>query len=185
MANLSNREESNQSLSRWLQVSLGVLILCTMFGGCRVRPLRVSFAHSATTIEAYDFVEVTASVSWPHAKNPFVGATLKGWFETADGSVRWPVDGFCDSESGSVYRIRFMPSAAGDYRYFVEYRQDGGRSSAEGTFRASEGHFRGPIRVDSHYPWHFVLGGDGRALLLQWDHCILAGRLVRRKDNPV
>ena len=69
MANLSNREESNQSLSRWLQVSLGVLILCTMFGGCRVRPLRVSFAHSATTIEAYDFVEVTASVSWPHAIN--------------------------------------------------------------------------------------------------------------------
>ena len=61
-----------------------------------------------------------------------------------------------------MYRIRFMPSAAGDYRYFVEYRQDGGRSSAEGTFRASEGHFRGPcIRVDSHYPWHFVWEGTG------------------------
>jgi hypothetical protein len=122
-------------------------------------PLHVSFSQSHPSVEAYDFVEVTADVSWPHARNPFTDATLKGWFEAADGSRRWSVEGFCDSDNGSVFRIRFMPAAAGDYRYFVEYRQGGGSSTSTGTFHASDGRRRGPIRVDSQYPWHFLWEG--------------------------
>ena len=75
-----------------------VLISVVVLDGCaKIVPLNVSFAQSASTIQAYDFVEVTASVSWPRAKNPFTDAALSGWFESADGSKRWPVEGFCST----------------------------------------------------------------------------------------
>jgi hypothetical protein len=69
-------------------------------------PLHVSFSQSDSSVEAYDFVEVAVNVSWQHARNPFTDATFKGWFETADGSRRWPVEGFCDSGDGNVFLIR-------------------------------------------------------------------------------
>ncbi|MBZ5666385.1 MAG: DUF4038 domain-containing protein [Acidobacteriia bacterium] len=142
-----------------LMVLLGSAVVLT---GCnRVGPLHVSFLQSASTVTAYEFVEVTASISWPHAKNPFTEAALDGWFESTDGSKRWPVEGFCDSEDGSIFRIRFMPPAAGDYRYFAKYRQGGAIRTSMGTFRASDGHRRGPIRVDSQYRWHFIWEGTG------------------------
>ena len=105
-------------------------------------------------------MEITANVSWPHAGNPFTDATLNGWFESSDGT-RWRVDGFCDAADGSLFRIRFMPPAPGDYRYFVEYRQDLSSRSSTGTFRATNENRRGPIRQDVHYPWHFVWEGTG------------------------
>src|SRR5262249_33469915 len=86
-------------------------------------PRSVSFSQSATDLDAYDFVELTAKVAAPHASNPFMDAAIHGTFEMARGNKRWQMDGFCDAEDGSVYRLRFMPSAAGDYTYSVEYRQ--------------------------------------------------------------
>lgn len=142
---------------------VALLCACLVLDGCTHAPLallsHVSFAQSSQTVEAYDFVEVTANVSWSHAKNPFTDAALKGWFETVDGSKRWDVEGFCDSEDGSAFRIRFMPPTPGDYRYFVEYRQGNGSKTSTGAFHATDGHRSGPIRVDPQYPWHFIWEG--------------------------
>ena len=120
-----------------------------------------SFSQSAASVEAYEIVEVTVNVSWPRSPRPFTDAVLDGSFETADGRRRWKLDGFCDSTDGSVFRIRFMPPAPGDYRYSVEYRQGGSRRSSQGVFQAIDGHRRGPIRVDPHYPAHFIWEGTG------------------------
>lgn len=153
-------EIAQSRLGRALAVStllFGLGIVGTSCG----RPLHTSFSQSAETVDAYDFVEVTAHVLPPHAQNPFVGASLKGWFETADGSRRWSVEGFCDSDDGSVFRIRFMPLAAGEYRYFVEYQQGGGSSEATGKFQVTDAQRRGPIRKDVQHPWHFVWEGTG------------------------
>ena len=130
--------------------------------GCnRVTQPNVSFSQSARIVDAYDFVEVRANVSWPHARNPFTDASLTGWFGSPDGKTRWQVEGFCDSEDGSVFRIRFTPAAAGEYKYFVRYHQGGGSRDWSGTFQAVDGHRRGPIRVDHEYRWHFVWEGTG------------------------
>ena len=67
-------------------------------------PGQVLFAQSANTVEAYNIVEITARVSAPDAANPFIDATLTGWFERADGNRRWTVEGFCDAEDGSAER---------------------------------------------------------------------------------
>ncbi|HEY6290623.1 MAG TPA: DUF5060 domain-containing protein [Terriglobia bacterium] len=127
----------------------------------RAAPRDVQFSQSANAVDAYDFVEITAGVIGPDATNPFMDATLTGSFEAADGSRKWTVEGFCDAADGSVYHIRFMPPTAGDYRYSVLYQQGSFQKTSTGSFHATDGRRRGPIRVDPQYPWHFIWEGTG------------------------
>lgn len=121
----------------------------------------VSFTQAIDTVEAYGFVEVTARVDKPGAMNPFVDASITGSFAKADGTGRKTIDGFCDSADGSLFRIRFMPSSAGDYTYSVTCRQGDAETTHTGAFKATAGRRRGPLRVDPKYPWHFIWEGTG------------------------
>jgi hypothetical protein len=121
----------------------------------------VSFSQSAASISAYDFVEVTVRVTAPDAKNPFTEASVSGQFEMA-GQAPTHVQGFCDSEDGSVYRIRFMPNKPGEYTYTVTYTQGSFTKSHQGSFQATDGHLKGILRVDPKYPWHFIWEGTGQ-----------------------
>jgi hypothetical protein len=141
---------------------LAGLSLYVLFTGCsRIHLVNVSFFQSVNTVEAYDFVEVVAKVDGVHGENPFLDATLRGRFESTDKRQHWDVEGFCDSEDGSTFRIRFMPPAAGGYRYYAEYQQGDGVARTTGTFTAISGHRRGVLRVDPDFPWHFVWEGTG------------------------
>jgi hypothetical protein len=132
-----------------------------LFVGCAaIQRIEVSFSQSSTTIEAYDLVEITANVSWPHARNPFTDASLNGRFESSGGQ-QWDVEGFCDSDDGSTFRIRFMPPAPGDFKFSVEYRQGRASKTFSGTIHAVDGHRRGPIRLDPQFRWHFIWEGTG------------------------
>jgi hypothetical protein len=124
-------------------------------------PQDVSFSQSAENVDAYDFIEVTADVSKPDVTNPFTEATLRGTFGKRGETANFNVDGFCDSSDGKVFRIRLTPPAPGDYSYSVEYRQRNFTKTHAGVFRATDGHRRGPIRVDAKYPWHFIWEGTG------------------------
>jgi hypothetical protein len=112
-------------------------------------------------VEAYDFIEITVNVVDPDVTNPFTDATISGSFRAANGSREWHVDGFCDSSDGSVYRIRFTPPKEGDYIYSVEYREGAYQKSHSGTFRATDAHRKGFLRVDPQYRWHFIWEGTG------------------------
>ncbi len=129
--------------------------------GAFAAPSEVTFSQSAISTEAYDFVEVIVRVTSPDARNPFTDVLVSGSFEMADGSKQWQVDGFCDSRDGTIYRIRFMPSAAGNYSYNITYRQGSFNRRYAGTFHAGDGHRRGPIRIDPQYRWHFIWEGTG------------------------
>src|SRR5262245_32917523 len=124
-------------------------------------PTSVSFSASATSVEAYDFIEIRLRVTSPDAANPFSDVSVEGFFETTDGSRQWKVNGFCDAADGSLFSIRFMPATAGDYKYRIVYRQGVFEKVSSGTFHASDGHRSGPIRVDAQYPWHFIWEGTG------------------------
>ncbi len=138
----------------------GVAVLL-LIGRRGLPPRTVSFSQSSHDLEAYDFVEVTAQISAPRARNPFTDATIRGTFQAAAGNQRWQVDGFCDADDGSVYRIRFMPAAPGEYTYSVEYRQAWSTTKTTGTFHVRGGRRRGPIRIDPQNRWHFVWEGTG------------------------
>jgi hypothetical protein len=124
-------------------------------------PREVAFSQSAASVAAYDFVEVSLHVSAPVAGNPFTEAEVTGWFGMAGTMERVKVDGFCDSADGTVFRIRFMPSKPGDYTYTVKYADKGFEKSYDGTFHATAGGRRGPIRVDPEHRWHFIWEGTG------------------------
>ena len=124
-------------------------------------PADVSFTKPAAQVARFDFVEISATVSAPDATNPFEDASLSGSLETADGSHHWAVDGFCDSSDGALFRIRFMASLAGDYKYSVTYEQGSFTKSSTGGFRAVQAQKRGLIAVDPQYPWHFIWQGTG------------------------
>jgi hypothetical protein len=121
----------------------------------------VTFAPSASSIEAYDFAEVAIHVAAPDAHNPFTDVILSGTFTALTGGRKWNVDGFCDSPDGTVYKIRFMPPLAGDYAYTVTYHQGTVEKQFTGKFSATNGHRKGVVRVDPQYRWHFIWEGTG------------------------
>jgi hypothetical protein len=120
----------------------------------------ITFTQSADKVDAFDFVEVMIAVKGATAKNPFTDVAIDGQFnpEGADGI---PVEGFCDSADGSVYRIRFMPSKPGKHSYSVTFRQGDFTKKHTGTFEAAAGKRRGILRVDKEHSWHFIWEGTG------------------------
>jgi len=124
-------------------------------------PQNISFHQSASEVSAYCFVEVTLSIDSPKLDNPFTEVVVEGKFGKT-GETDWiSADGFCDSADGSIFRIRFMPSTAGNYSYSVTYRQGEFEETYEGTFCAVAGERRGILRVDPDNPWHFIWEGTG------------------------
>ena len=144
----------------WL-AAVGLLVWSMPVRPVQGAPSNVTFAQSADSVEAYDFVEVALNVEAADARNPFTDVVVEGQFGKAGGGPRLAVTGFCDSMDGSVFRIRFMPSVPGDYSYSVLYRRGSFEKTHTGSFHASDGHRRGPIRVDPQYPWHFIWEGTG------------------------
>lgn len=143
--------------------ALGLLCLASgiLASPIQASPTKVSFTQASANIEAYDLLEITAAVEHPDVRNPFVDATLDGTFARSDGTDKHEVSGFCDSDDGGVFRIRFMPSTPGDYTFSLAYRQGAFEATQSGVFRVSEGHRSGPIRIDPKYPWHFIWEGSG------------------------
>jgi hypothetical protein len=126
----------------------------------------VAFSQSSETIERYDLVEVTINVVKPVARNPFTGVTVSGRFGLVGKGEDLSVDGFCDSDDGSVFRIHFMPCTAGDYTYSITYRRGDVERIHNGAFHAFQGKRRGIVRVDSNHPWHFIWEGSGEHYFL-------------------
>src|SRR5436309_4440894 len=123
-------------------------------------PRDVTFTLSAESVDAYDFVEVTMSVVSPDAASPATDVHVTGEFGKT-GGPKLAVEGFADALDGSLFRIRFMPAGAGDYTYSAIYRQGDFTRTHSGSFRATDAHRRGVLRVDAQYPWHFIWEGTG------------------------
>lgn len=128
--------------------------------GLFAAPREVTFSQPPASVAAYDFADIAIRVEGADAANPFTDVAVRGTFGKA-GAEQLNVDGFSDSPDGSLYRIRFMPSSPGDYAYSIIYQQGSFQKTQTGSFRATDGHRKGPIRVDPKYPWHFIWEGTG------------------------
>ncbi len=123
------------------------------------------FEQSARTVDRFDFVEVTLTLDEPAKGNPFLDAALEGAFSHDVRATRSPhiflsrVDGFCDSDDGRVFRIRFMPTVAGKHSYSVTFRNGDTELKHAGGFTARAGKRRGLVRVDREHLTHFLWSG--------------------------
>lgn len=86
----------------------------------------------------------------PRDGNPFVDHWVKGIFAGRNETVE--ADGFYDGNGD--YRVRFMPSFEGEYRFRVE--ADFLEEAMEGSFQVKEAEAgnHGPVRVVN--TWHFA-----------------------------
>jgi hypothetical protein len=137
------------------------LLILPGIGLLAQNPAGIVFTQSAAEVGVFDFVEVTAKLPAAASSNPFTDASITGDFEHAGAAERIPVDGFCDSADGTVYRIRFMPAKGGTYTFHVAFKSSSAAQDYSGTFTAIDQHRRGPLRVDPAYPWHFIWEGTG------------------------
>jgi hypothetical protein len=157
--------------------------------------LAVTFQPSAKKLDVYDFMEIAVQVRNQAKLNPFTQVAVTGRFQRAEDKPV-TVEGFCDAADGSLFKVRFMPSRAGRYKYAIHYRQPGLEKTYDGSFTAVAAKRRGPLRVAKDHPWHFVWEGTGEHyffngttayLLLGWENeaviraCI--DRLQRLKVN--
>lgn len=128
-----------------------------------------SAAEDATgVVEQWDVFEV--ALKGPERGNPFVDVRLTANF--SNGSVTKQVTGFYDGEG--VYRIRFMPEHAGEWRYETQSNrwELTGRS---GVFRVTppspKNH--GPVRVFNTFHFAYADGTPYRPIgttAYSWTH---------------
>ena len=112
-----------RALGRLVVLLLSVFSMVFLSPKAIAAPRGIEFSKPAASDEVYDFVEIAVSIEGPDANNPFVDVNVSGTFQLKVGSKSFKIDGFCDSEDGRTFRIRFMPSEAGDYVYTVTYKQ--------------------------------------------------------------
>jgi hypothetical protein len=160
---------------KFLVVLLAGLLSSTMAHRSSAEPA-VQFAPSAEKVSCYEYLEVTISTTGSQAKNPFTDVTVEASFSRT-GAAPIRVDGFCDSNDGTLFRVRFMPSAPGAHEYTVSYRESGFEKSFQGRFEATDARKRGIVRVDSEFPTHFQWEGTKERFFLEWDYRLLAGGL--------
>jgi hypothetical protein len=117
-------------------------------------------AAPARQVEVYDFLELSYPSKTPASYNPFTEASITGEFTHQSGQVT-KAEGFCDSQDGSLHKIRFMPTRTGKYRYQVTVSRNGKNQVYTGDFIAVQSGRNGPLRIDEENPWHFKWEGSG------------------------
>lgn len=70
------------------------------------------------------FFEIEMPVGKPDASNPFADVEIIGEF-TSPSKITKKVEGFCDSDMGRLYRIRFTATERGIHSFRVAFSQDG------------------------------------------------------------
>jgi len=98
--------------------------------------------------------EFVLIVDHPITENPFTDVVVSGVF-TPTGGAAILVNGFADSEDGSLFRLRFTPVKSGPYDYAITYRGPVRTEQFTGSFNAPRSEAKGFVRPDPAHPYSF------------------------------
>jgi hypothetical protein len=125
-------------------------------------------ASSAASLDAppkarrFDLAEFTVRVAEPQLANPFTDVQLTGEF-TPPGGQAVRVQGFCDSQDGSIFRLRFCPAnAPAVYGYRIVLKGPGLDQVFAGDLTCDSSDRPGPVIVDPQHRKHFIYAGTGK-----------------------
>jgi hypothetical protein len=106
-------------------------------------------------VEMYGFQEITWQQKPISSKlNPFKDVQLLASFKAENGQVI-KVEGFCDSQDGSIYKVRFMPTQVGKYQFELNLNQNNQTQKTKGSFEVIPSQRKGVLRLDNQNPAHF------------------------------
>lgn len=102
------------------------------------------------SVARYEMAEFVLQVEEPRLANPFTAVAPTAEI-TLPGGGKHIVTGFCDSEDGRVFRLRYAPAQIGVHRYLVRW----GSFRQKGEFAVQPPVGDGPVVVDAENPKHF------------------------------
>ncbi|NDP21028.1 MAG: DUF4038 domain-containing protein [Paludibacter sp.] len=102
----------------------------------------VAFTAPTGTIEQYQMIEYKFVVTNPVATNGFTDVTIASTF-TPSGKSAIIVNGFCDSNDGTLFYQRFTPVQTGQYSYTIKFTDSQGTETYTGTFNVVAGTRKG------------------------------------------
>jgi hypothetical protein len=141
----------------------------------------LQFSQSSQSIETYDFVEVSIQADPKSVQNPFTDVSVTAILERS-GNLPLIVHGFCDSDDGSVYRVRFLADKPGDYHFTVTWQHGEETRCHSGGFIAHPSNRKGIVRVDPEYPFHFIWEGTGVHYFYNGTTCYMLMGLTHEKE---
>jgi hypothetical protein len=116
---------------------------------------KLEITTSKPQVELYDFQEISISIKKPNLKiNPFKATQVSASFTDEKGETK-TVEGFCDSQDGSLYKVRFMATKVGKYTFELSFTQNNKTQKNSGTFEAITSNRKGTLQLDKENPWHF------------------------------
>ncbi|MBN2413901.1 VCBS repeat-containing protein [candidate division KSB1 bacterium] len=152
--------------------------------------------NHSSVFSVYEIVEISLSVSEPSVQNPFTEVSVSAVF-TAPSADEIQIKGFCDSNNGSLYRLRFTPALTGTYSYEITYQDPLGSEHFSGQFNVNSGGARnGFITADPEYPTRFKFTSGGHPFICSKTAWLIAGipentykgfldKMVPRKENCI
>lgn len=160
------------------------LVTSALFGDIRIE-------KSASIVEQYDYVEFTLHHDNTDIQNPFLDAMVSAVVEGPQNRAT-KITGFCDSDDGSIYKLRYMPDQPGEYSVNIRFVVNGKNIQFMEKFKAIPSDRNGLLRVDEDYPYHFIWEGSGKHFfwngttaywLLGWNHLGRIYTIIDRYDK--
>jgi hypothetical protein len=144
-----------------MRLTLLLLFISNLLAAQPGRPEPKLSLSKPSGVQVYDYQEFTISLPKIPKGNPYVDARVTGTFTCGDSTVQ-DVEGFCDAADGNTFRMRYMPTRAGQHRYTVTVAWGEVQKTFRGTFLAQKSTRNGPLRVDAAHPWHLQYEGSGQ-----------------------
>jgi hypothetical protein len=126
------------------------------------QPRRVRFWPDPAGARLYEPFDIGITVRNAVVANPFLEVAIEATF-TPQGGSPIVMHGFCDSQDGTLFRVRFCPRAQVPHAVHITYRDPAGPVVYDGTFDVAWSDHRGFIQVDARMPHRFLEERTGDA----------------------
>ena len=137
---------------------LYVAMACLVPGGVADKSVGLD---APTVTKRFDIALFTIRVQQPRFTNPFTDVDMTGAF-TPEGGRTIRLEGFCDSQDGGVFRLRFCPAQApAVYKYRITFKSADLNRVFSGELSCEPSDHAGPVIVDPRHPKHFIHAGNG------------------------